>query len=336
MNDGKNKGRGIFYGVIGVATLVVAIIGATFAYFTATAGNNNTITGNMASVSLGIAVNKVTTVDQTKGGMIPMSNGMVEQAISGDGTTKSICVDDNGNAVCQIYKITVTNNSTAGVFVDGYVALTGGSGVPSDYTTWKQGVSTTMRWAQVFCTDQAEGADGNSVSSCSTAGTQILGAGTGESKTFTALGNTTNGLDAAHILESDDDVLDKAFTISGNTYDAIKTNYIRVSNHVATTLDANNAQSYSRDTDLTSALVFSRNIAGKAVGAVDGVTDSYYIVVWLSETGTNQTVGAEGAAASNDNFFGGNVTFISAEGSEVSATFSGYTRVPTANTTENP
>ena len=30
--DNNKNGRGIFYGVIGVATLVVAIIGATFAY----------------------------------------------------------------------------------------------------------------------------------------------------------------------------------------------------------------------------------------------------------------------------------------------------------------
>ena len=72
MNDQKNNGKGIFYGVIGVATLVVAIIGATFAYFTASASNNNTITGNMATVKLALAVEKVTTVDETKGGMIPM------------------------------------------------------------------------------------------------------------------------------------------------------------------------------------------------------------------------------------------------------------------------
>ena len=37
----ENKsGQGIFYGVIGVATLVVAIIGATFAYFSASASGN--------------------------------------------------------------------------------------------------------------------------------------------------------------------------------------------------------------------------------------------------------------------------------------------------------
>lgn len=42
----ENNGRGIFYGVIGVATLIVAIIGATFAYFTAsTSTNPGDITG---------------------------------------------------------------------------------------------------------------------------------------------------------------------------------------------------------------------------------------------------------------------------------------------------
>ena len=46
-NNNRNNGRGIFYGVIGVATLVVAIIGATFAYFSASVtGINNMETGS--------------------------------------------------------------------------------------------------------------------------------------------------------------------------------------------------------------------------------------------------------------------------------------------------
>ena len=81
MNE-RNNGKGIFYGVIGVATLVVAIIGATFAYFTASASVNNVIKGNMATVKLSLAVEKVVKVDETKGGMIPMSNGMVEGAVN--------------------------------------------------------------------------------------------------------------------------------------------------------------------------------------------------------------------------------------------------------------
>ena len=43
MNE-NNGGKGLFYGVIGVATLIVAIIGATFAWFTATAAGDKTTT----------------------------------------------------------------------------------------------------------------------------------------------------------------------------------------------------------------------------------------------------------------------------------------------------
>ena len=66
MNEQRNNGRGIFYGVIGVATLVVAIVGATFAYFTATASNNATISGNMATITFSLEVTKVTTADEVK------------------------------------------------------------------------------------------------------------------------------------------------------------------------------------------------------------------------------------------------------------------------------
>ena len=47
----NNNGRGIFYGVMGVATLVVAIVGATFAYFAAsTTGNEGAVAANSAKV----------------------------------------------------------------------------------------------------------------------------------------------------------------------------------------------------------------------------------------------------------------------------------------------
>ena len=106
---------------------------------------------------------------------------MVEAAVKGNGKkdtadTQQICVDDNGNAVCQIYKISVTNNGTAGMFLDGYVALQGGSDsatVPADYTATNKGPegtgtpnATTMRWAQVFCSAESS----NLVTACTTAG----------------------------------------------------------------------------------------------------------------------------------------------------------------------
>ncbi len=61
----ENNGKGIFYGVIGVATLIVAIIGATFAYFSASK-TDSSITGetntDLAS-GLTISVSKVKWTD---------------------------------------------------------------------------------------------------------------------------------------------------------------------------------------------------------------------------------------------------------------------------------
>lgn len=318
----------IFYGVIGVATLMIAIIGATFAYFTATQSNNNTITGNMATISFDVTVTKMTTVDESKGGMIPMSNNMMEQALT---SSSGICVDNNGNAVCQVYKITVINTSTASMFVDGYVSLSGGSGVPEDYPTWLYNTAkTTMRWAQAFCSTESDG----KVTACTTAGNSTVRASSTIS--MAALGGTGtkgSGLNTAEIKSASGDVTGTA-SINGNNYTVVNRNYIRVSDHAV------GSTAYTRANDTTSALVYSQYLdanddnAGNNTGTSSSTfTDAqvYYIVVWLSENGHNQTTGATGAATAANDFFQGNVTFISAQGSEVTATFSGHTKV-TPNT----
>lgn len=352
MNERNNNGRGIFYGVIGVATLVVAIIGATFAYFTASASNENKITGNMASIDMGLEVTRLVSPGETSG-MIPMSNNMVEAAVS----ATSVCTDDNGNAVCQIYKVVVTNESTAGVFVDGYVALINGSGTPTDYMSGTgtgatyAGTNnvTTMRWAQVFT---------NNETSFSTAGEHNLG--TLGDVEFTAIGGksasggvntTTDPHNTANIRDAYKTFGDVFTTGSGVTftkdeakgviadktynntkYAVIGKNYIRVSNHdFAADGTLASTETYRQENDVTSALVYNQQIAGGTVGNYNSST--YYFVVWLSETGTNQTAGAEGASNKANDFFQGQVKFISAQGSEVSATFGGYTRVPATYTT---
>ena len=327
----KNNKSSIFYGIIGIATLMVATIGATFAYYTATASNNNTITGNMATIGFDVRVTKMTNVDQTKGGLVPMSNNMVEQAL----TKNDICVDDNDNAVCQVYKITVINTSSASMFVDGYVTLTNGSGLPKDYTATTAN-KTTMRWAQAFCNAESS----NVVTNCTTAGTTTVRATNDIS--WSALGGATtktDGLNTAEIKTERNDVVvaQSASTgalIEGNRYEAINTNYIRVSDHIA------GNTTYSRASDTTSALVYSQfleandNISTNNVGtSATEFTDaqSFYIVVWLSENGLNQTAGAANAATTTANFFSGSTTFISAQGSEVTATFVGHQKV-TPNT----
>ena len=381
MNEQKNNnGRGIFYGVIGVATLVVAIIGATFAYFTATQNaGNNVITGNMASISFGLKVQKVTKADEKRGGMIPMSNNMVEAAVhgtypGGESATKSdsgstatdytygaqnICTDDNGNAVCQVYKIVVNNEGSAGMFVDGFVTLTGGSGTPNDAGKSATKNLTTMRWAQVFC----EGPD-DALTSCTTAGTSTTESGVAawdaldadkagdgfyNDAILTADALGTPGSYASITGTSATTVVASAGTIFGNTYPIISQNYIRISNHDAS------ANGYTRTADMTSALVLNQNLAAKRTNqtafadldssavkngnAASPDAKAYYIVVWLSENGFNQNPDST-AAANTPNiaqapavgFFTGNVTFNSAQGSEVTATFSGYAAVQSDTT----
>ena len=120
----NNNGKGIFYGVIGVATLVVAIIGATFAYFSATATNDTVIQGNAAQIGLNLEVEKVST--DAAAGLIPMNDADVSKGLKGDAATSSkMCVDKNGNTVCQVYQITVTNNGTATAVVNGTLNITG-------------------------------------------------------------------------------------------------------------------------------------------------------------------------------------------------------------------
>ena len=337
-NQKYNKAN-IFYAVIGVATLMIAVVGATFAYFTATASNNNTIKGNMATIQFDVTVAKVTDVDESKGGMIPMSNNMMEQALQ---SSAGICVDNNGNAVCQVYKITVENSSTAGMFLDGYVTLSGGSGLPEDigpntnakqlYTADQLSGKTTMRWAQAFCNAETN----NKVTgTCTTGGNSTVRASS--TIAMTALGGTStqsNGFNPTEILTTRTEVTGTA-SINGNDYEVIDTNYIRISTPHTTASTA-----YKRADDTTSALVYSQYLTPNDDSDTNNTgtssstyTDAqvYYIVVWLSENGHNQTTNATNASTTSTGFFTGNVTFVSAQGSEVTATFSGHTRV-TPNT----
>ena len=328
MDNERNKnGRGIFYGVIGVATLVVAIIGATFAYFTATVSSNgNEITGNAASVSFGLRVEREETTDQTNGGLIPMSNSMVESAVNlgglpgGTGSNKAACVDDNGNSVCQIYKVTVTNTSSAALFLDGYVTLNGGlatATASSDVTS----NPTVMRWAQVFKTTSPESGhlaystgttDFADLGSSTAVPVTVIGEGAsdGLNKAFIVNGTTSGYMDSTTIVTAD------GATINGNTMDYIGKNYIRISSKGQ--VSGGNEHNYNR-TELEDALVFNLLVPVNQSKVL-------YFVVWLHENGQSQNPVAGEGNPTEENFFGGLVTFMSGQGGEVSATFSGVAK----------
>lgn len=117
--ENNNNGRGIFYGVIGVATLVVAIIGATFAYFSASVTRNNIV--NIGSTTLNLLIQDEQS--NFRMDMIPVetvnNEGVANTAFytfpgltATDGATgNGTCRDLVGNSICSVYQFTVKNPS---------------------------------------------------------------------------------------------------------------------------------------------------------------------------------------------------------------------------------
>lgn len=117
----NKKGSGVFLGVVSVATLIVAIIGATFAFFSTQTGSENNAV-NVGAYEFATSVKSVERVypikeDETKftKGIIPLSAATnvgdttyLMKALSAD----KKCIDDKGYMVCALYKVTLTNTST--------------------------------------------------------------------------------------------------------------------------------------------------------------------------------------------------------------------------------
>ena len=144
--ENKN-GQGIFYGVIGVATLVVAIIGATFAYFSASVtGNGANIEGNTANVAgdLSLEVERVTfdsvpaTVKYTD--LVPAA--VTEDETGWGSMLTAKCVNGEYTG-CHLYKVTASTSNAVAATIVTNVDTTG-----SPKTNWKyvvyQGSASTI------------------------------------------------------------------------------------------------------------------------------------------------------------------------------------------------
>lgn len=170
----NRKGPGIFYAVVGVATLVVAIIGATFAYFSASASDNTNITGNTAQAG-GVDL-EITPVTATGADMVPLNllgDDMKTAPVTGDqfadaiGATKGAsCVDSNGNNVCQVYSIKVTNKSTTST-----IQVRGTLNLASE--------ATNMKWQLLTNATSTERATFATIVGTGTAGDITVGGNTG-------------------------------------------------------------------------------------------------------------------------------------------------------------
>ena len=125
----NNKGA-LIYAIVGVMVLIIAVAGSAYAYYSAVAVDNTTVSGTVAGgANLDLKVEKVTT--GATGNLIPVDNDIttLNKAVIGEGNTNKEdskrCIDKNGLTACQIYKITLTNKSSVSVKIDGGVSLSG-------------------------------------------------------------------------------------------------------------------------------------------------------------------------------------------------------------------
>lgn len=137
MNEKKKINPSLIYAIVGITILIVAVIGSTYAYYTASVQNTTDIKGTSAGAGLDLKINKLST--SATGDLIPLTNTPESLTMAAKGygnntnnfdATKS-CIDINGYSVCQVYEIIVTNKSTASVVLNGGVTTLSGVNTPN-------------------------------------------------------------------------------------------------------------------------------------------------------------------------------------------------------------
>lgn len=155
----ENDSKKIFTMLILIFTLMICTTGATYAFF-AISANNSTATGTAATVGLNLSVTRVTPTDEKWASsaqvMVPQLNTALGSAMNASNS----CVDANNNVVCQVYKISVENTSTALVKLRGAVYFTLQTGAVYTNLFWRQvtdantlGTNTIYKYSTVEATN---------------------------------------------------------------------------------------------------------------------------------------------------------------------------------------
>ena len=122
MDNNPKMKKSTKYLLIGTLVLFLSILGASVAYYLARVSGN--FTGRAAGTELAIQVQKISS--NANMDLIPLDNDLETLQLAAAGyQDKGACVDINGYSVCQIYKITVTNNGSVPLTMNGTVTLSG-------------------------------------------------------------------------------------------------------------------------------------------------------------------------------------------------------------------
>lgn len=123
----NKKGNGIFLGIVSVATLIVAIIGATFAYFSAST-ESNTDAVNLTAYEFKLSLSVSPIYPEGASALIPLDpDTVIPNAPAANNTNllyalnvaKKRCIDDQGLQVCALYQVTIENQAVNEIKLSG-------------------------------------------------------------------------------------------------------------------------------------------------------------------------------------------------------------------------
>lgn len=151
--NNTNK-SGLIYAIVGVAVLIVAVAGSAYAYYSATATDTSTVKGTAgggAAPTLTVkkesnASGNLVPIDKTAETLTKGAKGWnkTSNAVNTSWNAAQSCTDKNGNTVCQVYSVTVKNNSNTSVIYDiSLTALSGAKAPNLDAVKMASNISVT-------------------------------------------------------------------------------------------------------------------------------------------------------------------------------------------------
>lgn len=151
--NNTNK-SGLIYAIVGVAVLIVAVAGSAYAYYSATATDTSTVKGTAgggAAPTLTVkkesnASGNLVPIDKTVETLTKGAKGWnkTSNAVNTSWNAAQSCTDKNGNTVCQVYSVTVKNNSNTSVIYDiSLTALYGAKAPNLDAVKMASNISVT-------------------------------------------------------------------------------------------------------------------------------------------------------------------------------------------------
>lgn len=138
-NKKVNKGPGKLYFILLCLAFLITSMSVSVAFFTASARSKTIQEIESAVVNFGLKVEKIT--EEEKKGLVPVKDSEILNALKGEQGKQ--CVDLNGNSVCQIYKVSVNNDSDYSTAFKSSLEL-----IASENSVYNN-----LKWAEIIYSD---------------------------------------------------------------------------------------------------------------------------------------------------------------------------------------